>query len=135
MPGTEVRLSGPFFDSEQRDRIMHRMTTDSRHAVADFAFDVWSTLMEHNFQHPTGVYQSFAHVVDDDPDTLVNDGWGVTNDLPYGPWLEGVGSRNSPVTRFPGYHSLRDAAAATERNVLDIVQPHVDAGMEAMNGE
>lgn len=128
----DVTLSGPFFD-ERRDQIMHRMTTDIRHAVADRAFDTWTTLMDYSFQHPTGVYQSFAHVVDDDPDTLVNDGWGVTNQLPYGPWLEGVGSRNSPVTRFPGYFSLREAYVTTDRMVPDIAQPYVDAGMEAMN--
>jgi hypothetical protein len=28
----------------------------------------------------------------------------------YGPWLEGVGSRNFPVTRFRGYHAFRVAA-------------------------
>jgi hypothetical protein len=128
----DVTLSGPFFD-ERRDQIMHRMTTDIQHAVADQAFDTWTTLMDYHFQHPTGVYQSFAHVVDDDPDTLVNDGWGVTNQLPYGPWLEGVGSRNAPVTRFPGYHSLRDAYLTTDRMATDLAQPHVDTGMEAMN--
>lgn len=128
----DVTLSGPFFD-ERRDQIMQRMIVEVRHAVADRAFDTWTTLMDYSFQRPTGVYQSFAHVVDDDPDTLVNDGWGVTNQLPYGPWLEGVGSRNSPVTRFPGYHSLREAYVTTDRMVPDLTQPHVDAAVEAMN--
>jgi hypothetical protein len=30
------------------------------------------------------------------------------NGVIYGHWLEGTGSRNSPVTRFPGYWSMRD---------------------------
>lgn len=29
----------------------------------------------------------------------------------YGHWLEGTGSRNAPVTIFPGYYSLRDTKA------------------------
>jgi hypothetical protein len=33
----------------------------------------------------------------------------VDGDVVYGPWLEGVGSRNSPVTRFAGYHTFRKA--------------------------
>jgi hypothetical protein len=33
------------------------------------------------------------------------------NGVIYGHWLEGTGSRNSPVTRFPGYWSMRDTKA------------------------
>jgi hypothetical protein len=29
----------------------------------------------------------------------------------YGHWLEGTGSRNAPVTVFPGYWSMRDTKA------------------------
>lgn len=35
--------------------------------------------------------------------------WKVhDNGVIYGHWLEGTGSKNSPVTRFPGYWSMRD---------------------------
>lgn len=33
------------------------------------------------------------------------------NGVIYGHWLEGTGSKNSPVTRFPGYWSMRDTKA------------------------
>ncbi len=55
-------------------------------------------------RHPTGRYDAKIHT----------EGGGAAGDLQitdayivYGPWLEGVGSRNSPVTRFPGYHTFR----------------------------
>ena len=33
------------------------------------------------------------------------------NGVIYGHWLEGTGSRNAPVTVFPGYWSMRDTKA------------------------
>jgi hypothetical protein len=131
---TNVILTGPVFDG-RADALTDRMVTDIQHKVGDYAHDIWSTLMDHNFKHPTGVYQSFAHVVDDGPDTLVNDGYGVTNQLQYGPWLEGIGSRNSPVTRFPGYFSLREAFAATDRAVTDLAEPIVNDYVDRINHE
>ena len=130
----DVIFTGPVFDG-RADQMTDRMVKDIRHTVADYAHDIWSTLMDHSFQHPTGVYQSFAHVVDDDPDTLVNDGYGVTNNLPYGPWLEGIGSRNSPVTRFPGYFSLREASLVTDRATTDLAEPIVNAYVDRINHE
>jgi hypothetical protein len=35
----------------------------------------------------------------------------------YGPWLEGTGSRNAPVTRFPGYGSFRRASQQLDREI------------------
>ncbi len=33
----------------------------------------------------------------------------------YGWWLEGIGSRNAPVTRFRGYHTFSETAAALNK--------------------
>ncbi|TDC63880.1 hypothetical protein E1258_09550 [Micromonospora sp. KC207] len=38
----------------------------------------------------------------------------------YGPWLEGVGSRNFPVTRFKGYSHWRRVRQALDRRAGDI---------------
>lgn len=40
------------------------------------------------------------------------------NGVVYGHWLEGTGSKNSPVTRFPGYWSMRDTKADFGRGNL-----------------
>ncbi len=42
--------------------------------------------------------------------------WEVhDSDIVYGPWLEGVGSRNFPVTRFKGYSTFRKVAQQIDR--------------------
>ncbi len=43
-------------------------------------------------------------------------GWDVHDSgIIYGPWLEGVGSRNFPVTRFKGYSMFRKVAQQIDR--------------------
>lgn len=41
--------------------------------------------------------------------------------LVYGPWLEGVGSRNYPVTRFKGYSTFRKVRQQIERKAPDML--------------
>jgi hypothetical protein len=130
----DVKMTGPFFD-ERRGLILDRMVTDIRGTVADEAFVKWESNMELAIRNSGPIYQSFAQVFDRDGERVVNDGWGQTNHLKYGPWLEGVGSRNSPVTRFPGYFSLKRAFDDTTAEVPDLAQPVVDDAMEAMNGD
>jgi hypothetical protein len=130
----EVVLSGPFFDGQAAE--WTRGAVDRiRHDTAEHALDAWLEGMDATFRVNGRVYESFAHVVDGNPEALVNDGYGVTNNLPYGKWLEGLGSRNSPVTRFPGYHNLRNAYVATDRAVPDIAAPHIDALTDRINTE
>jgi hypothetical protein len=134
MSQVTVTFSGPFFD-ERRDEIMDRLVHDIQQTVGDEAFVKWETNMEASIRHSGPVYQKFPQVIDRDGERVVNDGWGQTNDLPYGPWLEGVGSRNSPVTRFPGYFSLKRAFEDTTAEAEELAEPVVDEAMEAMNGE
>lgn len=131
---SDVTLTGPLFDG-RADEWTERAVAEVRRATAEHAFDAWNEGMEATFRVNGHVYQSFSHVVDDDPDTVVNDGYNVTNSLPYGLWLEGLGSRNFPVTRFPGYHNLRNAFVITDRAVPDIAAPHIDALVDRINHE
>jgi hypothetical protein len=129
-----VIKTGPLFDGRAADW-SREMTEEIRQAIGDNLLDTWVSAMDAHFRVNGRVYESTAHVIERDGATVVNDGWGETNDLPYGPWLEGLGSRNSPVTRFPGYHSLRQAAVETERQIPQIAQPIVDEHVERINGE
>ena len=54
------------------------------------------------FKKPTGYYE--RHIVNQDMGSqhLIHD-----SNVVYGPWLEGVGSRNFPKTRFKGYSIMR----------------------------
>jgi hypothetical protein len=79
------------------------MTAVAMEEVADYTrYEVLSQLGA-VLQHPTGYYES--QIVKDRvaPETYsVND-----SNVIYGPWLEGIGSRNAPVTRFEGYRTFR----------------------------
>ena len=68
-------------------------------------------------RHPTGFYESRIQIHNTAGGWQVDDG-GVV----YGPWLEGVGSRNSPVTRFKGYAHFRRARQQMPRQVNRIAE-------------
>lgn len=129
-----VTMSGPVFDGRAED-LIDRMCTDLQTSVGDQAFVEFETNLELHIRHSGPIYQSFIQVKDLDGDRVVNDGYGETNDLQYGLWLEGIGSRNYPVTRFRGYHSLRDAAESTEAQVEDLAEPIVDEYVDRINNE
>jgi len=123
---TEVsfEFKGPIFDGRAADA-MARMAAEVQSEVAKYAEDTWQAFMDSSFRHSTGRYQSHVNIAKRDKDLVVNDGW-PDSQLPYGPWLEGVGSRNSPVTRFPGYFALRRATVKVEGEVGELTKPIVD---------
>jgi hypothetical protein len=50
-------------------------------------------------------------------------GWKIWDrGVIYGPWLEGVGSRNFPVTRFKGYATYRRTFQQIDRRAGVIAQ-------------
>lgn len=131
MSDIEVTFSGPLFDG-RAEEAMRRLVDESQAEVAKAAEDTWQSLMDASFRHPTDKYQSFVNIARRDPDLVVNDGWPESH-LPYGPWLEGIGSRNSPVTRFPGYFSLKRAADMVRRDTDGITAPIVDKYVREAN--
>lgn len=97
-----MTVSGPFFDT-RLERGMHDMVeTVSRDVAKSGDLDVHAH--EHIFfRNPTGNYE--AHIRTDkiaDGTFRVWDGGTIV----YGPWLEGVGSRNK-TTHFKGYFIMR----------------------------
>lgn len=131
---TDVSYSGPVFDGRAA-AMTDEMVRDIRTTVGDHAFVAWESNMEASIRHSGPVYQSFAQVKDAGGDTVVNDGYDDTNQLEYGPWLEGIGSRNSPVTKFPGYHSMKRAFEEVEPQVDALAEPIVDDYVERINNE
>ena len=124
-------FSGTFFETSPGERL-RRMAADVQSDIAKAAEDTWQAYMDASFRHNSGRYQSHVNIAKRDKDLVVNYGWPDSG-LEYGPWLEGVGSRNSPVTRFPGYFALRRAAETTERNVGDLAEPVVAKAVEELN--
>lgn len=52
--------------------------------------------------------------------------------LVYGPWIEGVGSRNER-TRFKGYATFRHVAGELEKRKTDVLVKHVKRAVEKLN--
>lgn len=68
-------------------------------------------------KHPTGYYEAHITTIRRGLTRVIHDG-GVI----YGPWLEGTGSRNFPVTRFKGYSTFRRVKQALQVKALPIAE-------------
>lgn len=124
-----VTTSGPLFDG-RAEADLHRGIEAARQRVAEQGRQLTraalSASIRHNHGRAVAAVTTTGHstqystrggrqtytlpvVVDSSEETL------VTTDLAtYGPWLEGVGSRND-TTRFKGYHSFRRAGQELDR--------------------
>lgn len=106
MADVEVNASGPLFDG----RAAHEFAAyadEARENIVEFAEEHVLGLMGAAFRHPTGYYESNVRTERASAEVSRVHDSGIV----YGPWLEGVGSRNSPVTRFPGYFHWRRTKA------------------------
>lgn len=86
-----------------------------------------------------GTYQSGIHTDRANPDQL------LIHDTPvvYGPWLEGVGSRNPIIWpgrlarglpgRFPGYHAFRKISQVLDTMAEDIAEAELGRYVEELN--
>ena len=112
-----VHTSGPIFD----DRAAKAVDDFARASVDDIAEQGMRDLhftLHRVLKHPTGYYESrirnrqlgsMTRVLYDDR-------------VIYGPWLEGVGSRNAPVTRFEGYFTFRRVALHLNKKAPGIAE-------------
>lgn len=124
---TTVSLHGPLFDGTAVG-IIHAAINDCQRRMADTAEEIWQAHMDASFREPTGYYQSHVNIAQRNQDLVVNDA-GVI----YGFWLEGIGSRNFPVTRFKGYASARRATQAANAMVPEVCDPIIDRAVHEIN--
>lgn len=97
-----VEYSGPFFDGNMESEIKSFMGDVAKELGQIGVASVKATLRS-SLQNPTGAYESGIQAEVQQTDLAVTDG-GIV----YGPWLDGVGSRNQ-TTRFKGYSMFRKA--------------------------
>jgi len=107
---TGMRFNGPLLDMRGR-RIFNDFRDELEEEAAEWTLDHIKGTFHAEFQHPTGYYESNVRIRNS---SEVWDG-GQAGPV-YGPWLEGVGSRNN-TTRFKGYHAFRKAAQALDRRI------------------
>lgn len=128
-----VDTSGPLWDGR------------AKKALDDFTREaVWAITKEGRgdlgvrfikvFQHPTGHLES---KVDAQRPVQVPGGYASKIDgetVRYAWWIEGVGSRNYPVTRFRGYHSFKTVAQVLQTKAVSIAEKHLPVFLARMNG-
>lgn len=108
-----TRTHGALFDARSH-QLFDDFAEDLEEEGAEYALGHIKATFHTNFKHPTGYYESNVEIHNSGGSMEVWDG-GYGGPV-YGPWLEGVGSRNR-TTRFKGYHAFRKAASALERRI------------------
>lgn len=128
-----ITLRGPLF-SGVAERDLELAIASVQREVASYAEFQWQMNMTQSFQNPSNPprYQSKINVMRREQDLVVNDGWPGSG-LAYGPWLEGVGTRNA-TTRFKGYFAMRRAANSVAQKVGAIAKPIIDVFLMKANG-
>lgn len=107
------RVAGPVFDGRAA-RAARDFAEDLEELGAESALDSIKDTFHREFKQPTGFYESNVRIRNTTAGPEVWDG-GHAGPV-YGPWLEGVGSRNN-TTRFKGYHAFRKAAELLDRTI------------------
>lgn len=115
MSDVEVRISGPLFDG-RRDIATRQFISDLTRDIAGQALSEVQMILDRSIRNPTPYYETQINVRREGLDSVVNDR-GVV----YGPWLEGVGSRNR-TTRFKGYAAFRRGKQAVRAKVPRLLQ-------------
>src|SRR4051812_45971823 len=115
----EINFKGPVLDG-QGEKIVDDMLDDASRDLAEEAFKRVRQQLKSVLKHPTGYYESRVQVNNTSDGSTVTDG-GVI----YGPWLEGVGSRNNS-TRFKGYHTFRTVAQRMNADAHVTLERSVD---------
>lgn len=110
---TRLDYAGALFDARGR-RIFRQYAQELEEDGAQWALGHVRGTFHRSFRMPTGYYESRVRVHNTSTGYEVWDG-GEAGPV-YGPWLEGVGSRNA-TTRFKGYHAFRLAAQALSARI------------------
>lgn len=123
-----VHAHGPVFDG-RADREFHDAARKMEEDVGHAADAEWHRYMNISFKNPTPYYETQVVLQRESGHVVVHD-----RGIIYGFWLEGIGSRNWPVTRFRGYHSRDKAVDSVEPQVTAICERTLRPYLARMNG-
>jgi hypothetical protein len=116
MRDVEITASGPLFDGQLK-LDLDRFGDDVVKILAREAESTLRGFAARNFRtHPTYRWERELNT------TRAEGGMVLSNPVIYNAWLEGVGSRNFPKTRFRGYRIWRKTWQALLRSAPDIVE-------------
>jgi hypothetical protein len=122
-----VSKTGPLFNGLAK-KAARDFTKEASLAIAEQGQQLWVTQLNSSIRVNTGYYVSNIQINRAGNTNIVHDS-GVI----YGPWLEGVGSRNAPVTRFKGYFSMRKSRQKLDRQAPRIAERVLKKYLPRMN--
>lgn len=124
-----VVVTGPFFEGN-RTAIMNEICAEIEKDLAAVGYAQVKTNLVTFIRKPTPYYWTKTEVRGNPsgPGLSIWDSYII-----YGPWLEGVGSRNFPKTRFRGYSSFRLAARALEVKAAMIAERAIGRKIGKLN--
>lgn len=126
---SDIVFSGPLFDG-RAERAMDRACEDALDDISAYAEERVLMGTSAFFKTRTPYYENRITTTRVSGEVSLVHDQGVI----YGPWLEGVGSRNYPVTRFRGYRHWRLAKQAVARRGPDIAEAAVRRRLPEMGG-
>ena len=137
-----VDVSGPVFDG-RAEAAAHAFAHHVEEELGDLGVTMIRAYLPTQYQYLSnpaslgfhgnrnhfipGYYQSVIHKLDAGDSVLIHDTPCV-----YGPWLEGVGSRNA-TTRFKGYHTFRVIAQLLQGIAVEVAYSELPPYIEEMN--
>lgn len=131
MPGLDfilnvnVSLTGPFLDQSGADKIDRACDTIA-HDLASQASSYVHQFCNESFRNPTPYYETQIQT------QKVAEGYRVDDrGIVYGPWLEGVGSRNK-TTRFKGYAMWRRGFQQIEREASQRAEESIRSTVDSL---
>lgn len=131
----DISYDGPIFDSYERDMATAHAEEDIKDAVQQDTYEKVAQLGQSQFKY----VDKSRHEVPGKWLFSLRKGWEgddatVYTDIIYGYWLEGIGSRNFPKTRFRGYRMWRETTQFIQANVQEISEPAIEKAVERLNG-
>lgn len=118
-------MSGPIFDGGAEKALKEFMVKSGDVIGQQIVNSVRMTLGS-VLQNPTGAYERGIQTERQQDDLVVND-----SGIVYGPWLEGVSSRNSS-SRFKGYATFRKTFQQMEAKAKGISEGVLNKYMDKM---
>lgn len=123
-----MELNGPLFNGIAANAVRD-MVRDIEQAVADRGQDMVVGRLIQVIRKPTPYYWTQIEQIHRRGGTEV-----TGESVIYHWWLEGVGSRNFPVTRFRGYRSFEITARALDARAESVAEPVVRQYMPKLGG-
>lgn len=122
-----MTVSGPLFTGALAGMI-DAMLMEMTATLAFGGLATWKQNLDASLKNPTPYYETQVTAEPRGEEFVIHD-----RGIIYGPWLEGVGSRNK-TTRFKGYSALRRAYQDLVQRAPGMLEPILTRWVERMNG-